>query len=81
MFLNCLPTLSPSDLMQKIKGRTSKILRDEFIKLKKMPSLWTRSCFISTAGNVGSETIKTYVANQKMGRKQLLLVVKKKSNY
>jgi len=51
--------------MQRIKGVTSKALRDEFIKLNKMPSLWTRSYFISTAGNVSSETIKTYVQNQK----------------
>lgn len=65
MFLNCLPTLSPSDIMQKIKGVTSRVLRDEFPQLKKMPSLWTRSYFVSTAGNVSSETIKKYVENQK----------------
>lgn len=39
MFLNCLPTLSPSDIMQKIKGVSSKILREEFKELSKMPSL------------------------------------------
>ena len=39
MFLNCLPTLSPLDIMQQIKGYTSKILRDEFSALSKMPSL------------------------------------------
>ena len=33
--------------------------------LTKMPSLWTRSYFVSTAGNVCSETIKKYVENQK----------------
>lgn len=65
MFLNCLPTLSPSDIMQKIKGVTSKRLREEFTQLSKMPSLWTRSYFVSTAGNVYSETIKKYVENQK----------------
>lgn len=65
MFLNCLPTLSPADIMQKIKGVTSKILREEFQELSKMPSLWTRSYFVSTAGNVCSETIKKYVENQK----------------
>lgn len=52
MFLNCLPTLSPSDIMQQIKGYTSKILRKEFSELFKMSSLWTRSYFVSTAGNV-----------------------------
>lgn len=65
MFLNCLPTLSPSDIMQQIKGYTSKILREEFVELSKMPSLWTRSYFVSTVGNVCSETIKKYVENQK----------------
>ena len=65
MFLNCLPTLSPVDIMQKIKGITSRVLRDEFPQLKKMSSLWTRSYFVSTAGNVCSETIKKYVENQK----------------
>jgi len=65
MFLNCLPTLSPSDIMQKIKGATSRVLRDEFTELKKMPSLWTRSYFVSTAGNVSSTTVKKYVEEQK----------------
>ena len=51
--------------MQHIKGCTSKILREEFEILRKMPSLWTRSYFVSTAGNVCSETIKKYVENQK----------------
>ena len=65
LFLNCLPTLSPANIMQKIKGITSRALRGEFKELSKMPSLWTRSYFVSTAGNVSSETIKKYVENQK----------------
>lgn len=65
MFLNCLPVLSPANVMQKIKGVSSKVLREEFIELSKMPSLWTRSYFVSTAGNVCSETIKKYVEEQK----------------
>ena len=60
MFLNCSPTQSPSDIMQQIKAYTSKILREEFKQLSKMPSLWTRSYFVSTAGNVSSETIRRY---------------------
>lgn len=65
MFLNCPPTLSPSDIMKQIKGYTNKILREEFSELSKMPSLWTRSYFVSTAGNLCSETIKRYVESQK----------------
>lgn len=65
MFLNALPTLSPADIMAKIKGVTSKKLREDFPHLGHMSSLWTRSYFVSTAGNVSSETIKRYVENQK----------------
>ena len=65
MFLNALPTLSPADIMAKIKGVTSKKLREEFPHLLHLPSLWTRSYFVSTAGNVSSETIKHYVESQK----------------
>lgn len=65
LFLNCLPQLSPSEIMKQIKGYTGKILREEFIKFSKMPNMWTRSFFVSTAGNVSSETIKQYVENQK----------------
>lgn len=65
MFLNCLPILSPEGLMQKIKGVSSRALRDEFVELNRMPSLWTRSYFVSTAGNVSSETVQRYVEEQK----------------
>nr|WP_272437718.1 transposase [Terrihalobacillus insolitus] len=33
--------------------------------LQHLQSLWTRSLFVSTAGNVSSETMKRYVDNQK----------------
>lgn len=65
LFINTLPTYSPSDIMAKIKGGTSKILRAAFKELRLIPSLWTRSYFVSTAGNVSSETIKNYVKNQR----------------
>lgn len=65
LFVNVQPTLSPSEIMKDIKGITSRILRQEFEHLSKMPSVWTRSYFVSTAGNVSSETIKRYVDNQR----------------
>lgn len=65
MFLNALPSLSPADMMAKIKGVTSKKLREEFPHLRHLASLWTRAYFVSTAGNVSSETIKRYVEQQK----------------
>lgn len=65
MFLKCMPTQSPADIMNWIKGGSSFTLRSEFTELKAMPGLWTRSYFVSTAGNVSSETIKWYVETQK----------------
>ena len=65
LFLKCWPTQSPADIMKKIKGASSHALRDEFPRLAGMTALWTRSYFISTAGNVSSETIKWYVDTQK----------------
>jgi putative transposase len=65
MFVSVLPTKSIPNIMKQIKGATSLALRKEFTKLKSMPSLWTRSYFVITAGNVSSETIKRYVDTQK----------------
>jgi len=65
LFINAKPTISPSKIMYHLKGETSKIIREEFEKLNQMPSLWTRSYFVSTAGEVSSKTIKEYVENQK----------------
>lgn len=65
LFLRCWPMQSPAEIMKKIKGASSHVLRDEFPQLTGMSSLWTRSYFVSTAGNVSSETIKWYVDTQK----------------
>ena len=51
--------------MKELKGCTSHALRNEFIELSKMYVLWTRSYFVSTSGNISSQTIKQYVENQK----------------
>ena len=49
-----------------IKGYTSKVLRDEFPKLKsRLPTLWTRSKFISSVGCVSLEVVKKYIEDQR----------------
>ena len=54
-----------------IKGRTSRILRQEFPYLTtKLPTLWTNSYFVSTVGGALLEKIKEYVANQKTSQRQ-----------
>jgi len=65
LFVSAPPNISPHQIMFRIKGYTSRILREEFPHLKKLPSLWTRSYFVSSAGNVSSETIKRYIEEQR----------------
>lgn len=54
----------PEIVVKRFKGRSSRFLRREFPDLLKMPTLWTRSYFLSTAGNVSSEVIRKYIEKQ-----------------
>ena len=65
LFLSCHPSLAPDQIMFRIKGYSSRVLRQEFPHLLKMQSLWTRSYFVSTDVFVSSETVKRYIAEQK----------------
>lgn len=65
LFLNCPPDLAPKQIMFRLKGYSARILRKEFSHLRRMPSMWTSSYFVSTAGNVSSATIKRYIEEQK----------------
>ena len=65
LFVNVPPDIAPHQVVKAIKGRSSRLLRQEFPELLKLPSLWTHSYFVSTAGNVSNETVKRYIENQK----------------
>ncbi len=67
MLLSCPTDMSPSKIMQLLKGRTSKILQDEFPELKKRywgQHIWARGYFCGTVGEVDEETIKSYIEHQ-----------------
>jgi putative transposase len=65
LFLNAKPTDDPATIIRKIKGRASHHLRKEFPELLKIPTLWTPSYFVSTAGNICTETVKRYIEQQR----------------
>jgi putative transposase len=65
LFLSAPPTLAPNQIVRRIKGRSSRILRQEFPHLLRLLSLWTRSYFVSTAGNVSSQAIERYIVEQR----------------
>lgn len=67
VLLSCPPTLSPSKIMQYIKGKTSRKLLMEFRHLQKMfwgRHLWARGYFVASSGNVTDEVIMEYIRQQ-----------------
>jgi|SRR5690606_2706585 len=65
LFATFPPTIAPYQIMHRIKGATAHRLREEFPFLKsRLPSLWTRSYYVGTAGQVSSETIRKYIEAQ-----------------
>src|SRR5215469_4828583 len=64
LFIQANPYTLPTDIARLIKGRSAHDLREEFAHLQRMPSLWTRSTFYSTAGNVSAEVIEQYIERQ-----------------
>ena len=64
MLLSCPTTLSPSQIAQYLKGRSSHLLQDEFPELKKRywgQHMWARGYFCGTVGAVDEETIRQYI--------------------
>jgi len=64
LFVSCSPQMVVHKLVKAFKGRSSNLLRKEYPSLLRLPSLWTNSYFVSTAGNVSSETIRKYIEAQ-----------------
>jgi len=64
LFVRVYPTISAADVVKECKGLTSYELRKKYPELKKLPCMWTRSYFASTAGNVSAETIQKYIDAQ-----------------
>jgi putative transposase len=58
------PSDSAAEVVKACKGVTSFSLRREVPHLLKLPSMWTRSYFASTAGTVSQATMQRYIAAQ-----------------
>ena len=65
------PQFGIHNLIKRIKGRTSRILRQEYKFLTtKLPTLWTNSYFVSTVGGAPLKIIKQYIESQKTSQRQ-----------
>lgn len=66
MFISFDPRKHIHKIIKAFKGRSSKILRDKYPKLKsRIPSLWTRSYFCCTVGYISEDVVQKYIENQK----------------
>ena len=67
VLLSCPPNLSPSKIMQYIKGKTSRKLMLEFKHIQRMywgRHFWARGYFVASSGNVTDEVIAEYIRLQ-----------------
>ena len=61
------PSVSVSELMQRIKGRSSRRMLEEFGELRRQfwgRHLWARGYFAASSGNVTDEVVKQYIESQ-----------------
>ena len=67
ILVSCPPNISPSQIMHRIKGKTSNKLMSEFKPIKKQcwgQHLWARGYFVASSGNVTDEVIAEYIRLQ-----------------
>jgi putative transposase len=69
LFVSCPPHVSASYLMQRVKGKSSRILLREYSHLNKAcwgRHLWARGLFVASSGNVTDEVIMDYIRTQEL---------------
>ena len=66
LFVTADPTRCVAEIVNRLKGASSRILRQEFPQLtSRLPTLWSRSYYAATVGHVSESTVKKYIENQK----------------
>ena len=65
LFLKARPDVSIPKIVGGLKGYASNNLRREFPHLKRLPSLWTRSCYVETIGHISEKVVQKYIQDQK----------------
>lgn len=71
MLIQVDPQFGVHKTIKRMKGSSSKVLREEFPFLKtKLPTMWTNSYFVSTVGGAPLAVIKQYIENQKTSQRK-----------
>ncbi len=63
------PTLAPHSIVCQVKALTSRVLRDEFPELTRIPSLWTRAYLVLAGESMTAEEVfRQFEANHEPRR-------------
>jgi putative transposase len=66
LFVEADPTRSVAEIVNRLKGFSSRFLRREFPSLRsRLPCLWSRSYYAGTVGHVSEQVVRQYIENQK----------------
>lgn len=66
LLLTVDPQFGVHKIVRLMKGRSSRLLRQEFPSLRRrLPTLWTNAYFVATVGGAPLSIIKQYVENQR----------------
>jgi putative transposase len=66
LFLTAPPLHAPQHIANQLKGYSSRVLREENEGLRRrMPSLWSRSYYVGSAGEMSAATIQQYIEQQR----------------
>lgn len=66
LFVEADPTLSVAEIVTRFKGRSSRLMRQEFPALRsRLPTLWSRSYYAGSVGHVSAKVVEAYIAAQK----------------
>lgn len=66
LLIDCNPRFGIMECVKVLKRTTSHNMCIEFPDIKKrLPTLWTRSVFVSSVGSVSLETVRQYIEDQK----------------
>ena len=66
LFIESDPIYSVAEIVNRMKGASSRILRSEFPALRsRLPTLWSRSYYAGTVGAVSDAVVRRYIESQK----------------
>ena len=66
LFVEGNPTRCVAEIVNRLKGHTSRVLRQEHPSLRsRLPTLWNRSYYAGSVGHVSAATIDRYIAGQR----------------